>query len=72
MKRGLMLDRHPQKCGRIKQLKPLRMLILAGLATGLKDPMQRGPRLVVVHGGGEDGLVKEAKLITFNKNNFLT
>lgn len=67
MKHGLTLDRHPQKCGRIKQLKPLRVLILAGLTAGLKDPTQRGPRFVVVHGGGEDELVTGENLITFNK-----
>lgn len=67
MKHGLTLNRHPQKCGRIKQLKPLRMLILTGLTTGLKDPTQRGPRFVVVHGGGGDGLVTGANFITFNK-----
>lgn len=49
----------------------IRMLILAGLTTGLKDPTQRGPQFVVVHGGGEDGLVTGANLITFNKIVFL-
>jgi len=40
---------------------------MAGFTTGLKDPTERGPRFVITHAGGENGFVKEAKLVFLAK-----
>ncbi|XP_054257587.1 uncharacterized protein LOC128982668 [Macrosteles quadrilineatus] len=40
---------------------------MAGLTTGLKDPTERGPRFVITHAGGENGFVKEAKMVFLAK-----
>jgi hypothetical protein len=42
---------------------------LAGLTTGLKHPTARGPRFVIVHAGGKNGFINDAKLVSLAKKN---
>jgi hypothetical protein len=36
-------------------------VFLAGLTTGLKHPTARGPRFVIIHAGGKNGFINDAK-----------
>jgi hypothetical protein len=42
---------------------------LTGLTTGLKHPTARGPRFVIVHAGGKNGFINDAKLVFLAKKN---
>jgi hypothetical protein len=51
---------------RDKTIRTPKDALLVGLTTGLKHPIARGPRFVIVHAGG---FINDAKLISLAKNN---
>jgi hypothetical protein len=63
-----MVDRRFLKSGATKLTTP-KDAFLACLKTGLKHPTARGPRFVIVHAGGKNGFINDAKLVFLAKKN---